>query len=214
MAQNSTVRVSPHRSLLDDASADPASNVSSHTNIALITPWARPRDQLKGSLSRRFFRSRLASGRRVCLGLRDGSTGRAIAEGTPFWTWEPDGATRVRFRTPAGFSPRYNYSMVAAVMLLLGVGRDIKHTPATYVDSATIVFKTNKASLALNPNSTVDGSLITTDAVTVESLMDSSSSALVRRAGGTADFNLSLINFDNQDFPDYSYPLATLTTQS
>ena len=118
------------------------------------------------------------------------------------------------FRTRRGFSPRYIYVTVAAVMLLLVVGRDIKHTPPTYVDSATIVFKTNKASLALNPNSTVDGSLITTDALTVESLMDSSSGALVRRAGGTADFNLSLINFDNQDFPEYSYPLATLTTQS
>jgi hypothetical protein len=76
------------------------------------------------------------------------------------------------------------------------------------------VFKTNKASLALNSNSTVDGSLITTDAVSVESLMGSQARVLMRQAGGVANFNLSLANFDNQDFPDYSYPLATLTTQS
>lgn len=104
--------------------------------------------------------------------------------------------------------------LAAVLMLLLVVDRDIKHTPPTYVDNATIVFMTNIRSLELSPNSTVDGSLITTDAVAVGNLMDSQSKTLVREAGGTADFNLSLINFDNQDFPEYSYPLAALMTQS
>ena len=97
--------------------------------------------------------------------------------------------------------------MVMGLVLLFVVSNGIEHIPATYVDSATIVFKTNKTSLALNSNSTVDGSLITTDAVAVGSLMDSQSRVLVRQAGGTADFNLSLINFDNQDFPTTATPL-------
>lgn len=116
--------------------------------------------------------------------------------------------------TQRAFPTHRIYVMAATLIVLFVVAKNIEHTPVTYVDRATIVFKTNDASLPLNPNSTVDGSLITTDAVTVESLMDSQSGALVRQAGGTADFNLSLTNFDNQDFPDYSYPLATLTTQS
>jgi hypothetical protein len=120
----------------------------------------------------------------------------------------------VSFLARRGFPPCHIYVMVVGLMLLFVVSKGVEHAPATYVDSATIVFKTNKASLALNSNSTVDGSLITTDAASVESLMGSQARVLVRQAGGMANFNLSLANFDNQDFPDYSYPLATLTTQS
>jgi hypothetical protein len=120
----------------------------------------------------------------------------------------------VRFLAQKGRVPRHMYMLLAVLMILLATGKDIEHIPARYIDSATIVFVTDTRSLALSPNSTVDGSLITTDAVTVGSFMDAQSRALVRQAGGMADFSLSLINFDNQDFPEYSYPLATLITQS
>jgi hypothetical protein len=120
----------------------------------------------------------------------------------------------VSFAAQRGRPLRRTYALIMILAPLIAIGHAIERIPATYVDRATIVFITNTMSFALNPDSTVDGSLITTDAVTAGSLMDSQSRALVRQAGGTADFNLSLVNFDNQDFPEYSYPLATLMTQS
>jgi hypothetical protein len=125
-----------------------------------------------------------------------------------------DGDAPVSYLAQRRLLHRYIYIVIPVVTLLILIAHSIERIPATYVDSATVVFATNTTSLALNPNSTVDGSLITTDAVVVGSLMDPQSRVLVRQAGGTADFNLSLINFDNQDFPEYSYPLAVLMTQS
>jgi hypothetical protein len=36
----------------------------------------------------------------------------------------------------------------------------------------------------------------------------------VERAGGTAAYNLALVNLYNQDYPDYGYPEATLSVHS
>jgi hypothetical protein len=105
--------------------------------------------------------------------------------------------------------------LLAGVLILAAVlGYKIEHAPAIYRDSALVVFEAQITPSVYRPNSTVSGSLITTGAAIVEDGTGPQAQALVRAAGGTAYFKLSLLNLYNQDFPEYSYPIATLVTQA
>jgi hypothetical protein len=104
--------------------------------------------------------------------------------------------------------------LVVLLILATVLGYKIDHVPASYQDSALVVFQAQATPSADRPYSTVSSSLITTGAAIVESGNGPQARALARAAGGTADFKLALLNLYNQDFPEYGYPIATLVTQS
>jgi hypothetical protein len=119
-----------------------------------------------------------------------------------------------RSRVLRGFRPRQLYGLAGVLILAAVSARGVEHAPQAYLESGTVVIAAQNAPLTDEPYSTVSGSLVTTSAVMAQSLMSPQARALVREAGGTADFRLALVNFNNQDYPEYGFPLATLTAQS
>jgi hypothetical protein len=117
-------------------------------------------------------------------------------------------------RVRRNYLPRHLYTLIGVLILASVSARSIEHAPETFLESGTVVVEASHVPLTNSPYSTVSGSLVTTGAVLMESLMSPQSRALVRRAGGTTDFSLALVNYYNGDFPEYSYPLATLTARS
>lgn len=106
---------------------------------------------------------------------------------------------------------------LAAVMVIFilaaGMAWDIKKTPPTYSESANLIFTPP----AVNPYSSIGSFaniLITTAFTMTYAMLSPESRQMVREAGGTADFNLGLVNQSNEQFPYYGYPYVTLTTTS
>jgi hypothetical protein len=101
---------------------------------------------------------------------------------------------------------------VAGVLILAALtGIFVEHGSRTYMDSALVVLTARDTPRLDGADSTAGESLITTSATMVQSLTSARSTTLIRQAGGTGDYSLALVNFYNQDYPEYSYPLATLT---
>lgn len=126
-----------------------------------------------------------------------------------------DGTTLVSRRLRRGLRRPKLYALVWVLILAAISAHGVVRDPESYLESGLVVLSTQKASAAIyNPYSTVGQSLITTSAAMVESLTSPQSQTLVRKAGGAAEFSLTLVNFYNQDYPEYADPLATLTAQS
>jgi hypothetical protein len=121
---------------------------------------------------------------------------------------------RIRDRWPNQARSLRPILLTVLLILAVALGDKIEHAPATYRDSALVVFGAQTTPSVDSPYSTVGSSLVTTGAAIVESGTGPQAQALVRAAGGTAYFKLALLNLYNQDFPEYSYPIATLVTQS
>lgn len=101
--------------------------------------------------------------------------------------------------------------LIAMVLLITAViGYEIKSTPPAYLESATVVF--SPPATLVNPVSTA--SLITTGEVMVQSMMSTHSQRLVFDVGGISSYSLTLVNSSDQEYPEYSFPLAILTAES
>jgi hypothetical protein len=116
------------------------------------------------------------------------------------------------------------YPAVGMLIIAGASAYAIQHTPETYQESATVELDARNLLTARDPHDkagqsiisagAVNQSLITTSAMLTEILMSPQSVASVRRAGASAEFRVALVNFYNQDYPEYTYPLTTVTTQS
>jgi hypothetical protein len=105
--------------------------------------------------------------------------------------------------------------VVATILLAAGVAYDIKIGPAMYLESATVEFSLPKAQNAPNAYYIYAPSLITSGEVMVQSLMSPSVQHQIdATAGGSASVSLALVNLYNEEYPDYGFPLATLTASS
>jgi hypothetical protein len=101
---------------------------------------------------------------------------------------------------------------VAGVLILAALTAvAVEHDPPTYLESALVVLVARDTPRLDGPGSTVGESLITTSATMVQSLASARSMTLIHEIGGTSNYSLALVNFYNQDYPEYSYPLATGT---
>lgn len=108
------------------------------------------------------------------------------------------------------------WQVCAVVCVLAGslaFGHNIEHEPKIYLESATVVFLTQKVPVDAADSSITAVSLVTTAAIITKNMMSPQTQILVRRAGGTANFNLTLVNFYNQDYPEYNFPFAALTAR-
>jgi hypothetical protein len=135
-----------------------------------------------------------------------------------------NGATSVSGRIRERLVRPQVYPLVGVLVLAGASAYAIRHTPETYLESATVELDARNLLAAHDPHDkagqsivsagAVNQSLITTSAMLTEMVMSPQTDAAVRRAGGTAAFHMALVNFYNQDYPEYVYPLTTVTTQS
>jgi len=104
--------------------------------------------------------------------------------------------------------------VVATILLAAGTGYDIKISPPMYLESATVELSLPRAENAPNDYDIYAYSLITSSEVMVQTLMSPSVLRQVRAAGRGATVNLALMDLYNEEYPNYGYPLATLTAAS
>lgn len=103
-------------------------------------------------------------------------------------------------------------AVAAAIILTALIGYQIKHTKSCE-EAATVVFTVKQSPAQVNASFDSVQSLTTTGAVMVQTLMSQDSRAIARQAGGTARFNADLVNYYNEDYPEYEYPFVTLVVQ-
>jgi hypothetical protein len=92
-------------------------------------------------------------------------------------------------------------------------GAIIQRSAPVYTESATVLFALPARSAAAT-YSWHAGSLIATGAVISQVVMSPRVRSQIEKAGGTARYNLALVNLYNEDYPDYGYPEALLTASS
>jgi hypothetical protein len=104
--------------------------------------------------------------------------------------------------------------VVATLLLAAGAGYYIEISPPLYLESATVEFSLPKAQNAPNAYYIFAPSLITSGEAMVQILMSPSAQREIGAAGRGASVSLALVNLYNQEYPDYGFPLATLTAAS
>jgi hypothetical protein len=105
---------------------------------------------------------------------------------------------------------RHLVAVLAILVLTAGMAWDIKRTPPPYTESANVILTPP----AVNPYaslSSFNAALIATAEVMTKTMLSPESQQKVREAGGTADFSLGLVNFNNEQFPYYGDPYVTVT---
>lgn len=105
-------------------------------------------------------------------------------------------------------------SVTAILILAVSLAYGLHRARPSYVESATVLFKMPAVDASARAYSRLGSALTTTSQVITQIVMSPQSQLLIRAAGGTASYDLALINLYNQDYPDYSYPEATLTASS
>jgi hypothetical protein len=120
----------------------------------------------------------------------------------------------VGIRALKDFVRRHWLVVMVVLVITAVVGYEVKRTPPVYFESTTVSFILPQPLDNLNSEASVSPSLITSGAVIAQIMMSPESQRLVQDAGGTADFNLTLNNSNDEQYPEYNYPLATLTIQS
>jgi hypothetical protein len=117
---------------------------------------------------------------------------------------------------PAQVARRWLRMAAVMVVLLLGAGLayGIEGVPPTYLESASVLFSLPKSKTNPNAYYYFAPSLIMSGEGISQLLANQQVRGQIRRAGGTADVNLALINLYNEEYPEYGEPLATLTSSS
>jgi hypothetical protein len=102
------------------------------------------------------------------------------------------------------------HAVAVGIVLLLaaGFGYRIKHEDPGYAANATVAF--------VGPNNGVvyGSSLLVIDAVVTDMVMGPRGQQQVRLAGGTAPFDVALVNLNNEEFPYYAVPYVNVTAAS
>jgi hypothetical protein len=98
--------------------------------------------------------------------------------------------------------------VIVLFVLTVGLAYHIHRAKPSYMVTSTVSFIAPSLKNSVNY---YDGLLATTEIMTY-SMMSQKTQELVRAAGGTADYNVALVNLNNEDFPNYSNPYVTVTT--
>jgi hypothetical protein len=104
--------------------------------------------------------------------------------------------------------------VMATLLLAAGAGYYIKISPPIYLESATVELSLPKAESAPNDYDIYAYTLITSSEVMVQTLMSPSVQRQIRATGNGATVNFALLDLYNEEYPQYGYPLATLTAAS
>jgi hypothetical protein len=103
------------------------------------------------------------------------------------------------------------HALVVLIVLALAAGLDyhIKHSDPGYMDTATVTFTAPG-----NKPFVTSSDLLVIDELVTNWVMSEDGQRQIRDAGGTASYNVALVNLNDEDFPNYSLPYVTVTTRS
>jgi hypothetical protein len=105
--------------------------------------------------------------------------------------------------------------LLAVIVILVGsvgVLYSLKHTPPQYGESATMVLLPPRSGTKPNPYAAVGGALTDTAGVIATHAMSPQGQQQIFAAGGTASYDVELLNGYNMEFPDFSNPYVTIST--
>lgn len=105
---------------------------------------------------------------------------------------------------------RHLAAVIGIFLLAAGVGYHFKHAKM-YTDTATVAFVA--PGRGTNVFSTTLG-LLATDQVVATYMSSPAGERQVRIAGGAADYDVALVNLNNEEFPNYGVPDSTVMTTS
>ena len=112
------------------------------------------------------------------------------------------------FQGTVALMRRHLLAVIVMLILAAGVAYDIKSTPPTYSESASVAFTVTKFLAWPNLPATIRKPLIATEVMMTQALMTRPARQQVSAAGGTARLDISPFNLQ---FPDYAEPIATVT---
>jgi hypothetical protein len=105
---------------------------------------------------------------------------------------------------------RHVVAVLLVFILAAGIDYHIGHADPGYIDAATVAFTSpGRGGLFIYSQD-----LLVVDALVTNQIMSQEGQQKVRKAGGTASYDVALINLNDEDFPNYSDPYVTVTTTS
>jgi hypothetical protein len=106
---------------------------------------------------------------------------------------------------------RHMVAVSAVLILAAGLAYYFKHANPGYADGATVAFTT-----PVRQGGPFSGSqsLLVIDELATNLVMSAQGQRQVRSAGGTASYDVALVNLYNEEYPNYSVPYVTVTTTS
>lgn len=107
---------------------------------------------------------------------------------------------------------RHPIAVLVIIFCAVGVLHSIKNAPPTYGETGTMVFLPPYSGVHPNPYTAVGGSLTPTAGVVAARVMSPQGQQQVVQAGGTAAYDIGLVNGYNLQYPDYSSPYLDITT--
>jgi hypothetical protein len=108
------------------------------------------------------------------------------------------------------------HKLAVALVLVLAVALliNIKKTPPTYQESATVIFTAPVSVANPNPYNSFNGDLTATGYVLMLQLKSPASRQEILNAGGSAPFDAGMVNLYNLEYPDYGDPYGIVTATS
>lgn len=113
-----------------------------------------------------------------------------------------------------GLIRRHLIVVLAVILATAAAGYYLKRTEQPYQDTATVVFTSPASKAFPNPYASFGGSLVEAAGVIGVIMMSPTGKRQVLAAGGTADYDVSLVNTYNLEYPDYSLPDLAVSTSS
>lgn len=107
---------------------------------------------------------------------------------------------------------RHPIAVLVIIFSAFAVLHSIKNAPPTYGETGTMVFLPPYSGVHPNPYTAVGGSLTPTAGVIAAGLMSPQGQQQVTKAGGTAAYDIGLVNGYNLQYPDYSSPYLNIST--
>lgn len=102
-------------------------------------------------------------------------------------------------------------ALTGLLLIVLCVTYDIKSSPPTYSDRATVIFSAASGLVSPSRHPAAGPSLVVTEVMLTEGLLTKSAPAVARSGGGTGSISAVPCNQYSMQFPDYSEPCAALT---
>jgi hypothetical protein len=107
---------------------------------------------------------------------------------------------------------RHFIAVLAILIIAAGVDYSLKHAAPSFMETQTLVFVPPRSGAHPNPLSAIGGSLLQTAGVIAVQAMNHQEQQQVLRAGGTASYDVELINSYNLQYPNFSNAYLTVTT--
>lgn len=105
---------------------------------------------------------------------------------------------------------RHLAAVLVVVVCAAALAMVFKRTPIPYQESGTVVFSAPGSARYPNPYTSFNGSLVDAAGVIALAAMSPKDQGQVRAAGGTAAYDITLVNSYNLEYPDYSDPYDTV----